>query len=525
MHNKILFFTILVFFVFTVHVTRTRAEKQSLTEVNKILKDANHAFVNHNFTKAIDLYKQVLHMAGQIPGIHFNIGKSYYMLKNNNKAIKYFHNAIKIDPNYQRAYQSLGTLYTSKNKHKEAIVYLQKAIELKKDDYIAHMNLASNLLSLQAYTHAEKYYMDLQPLFPNKFDVFYNTAYSMKLQGKYQESIPYYLKAIDINPNREEPYLGLAKAYLATGNLLEGWNYFEWRFLDCKKHNEKFFYKNLSPKDLAGKILYIRGEWGLGDMIHFIRYLQLAKQEGATVYLQIHKPLEKLFSLCPYIDRIIPHGDKIPHFDIQMPVMSLPLLFKTTLETIPANIPYLYANQELVKLWREKLAHDKNFKIGICWHAKPIFLEENYLTRRSIPLNDFAILADIPNVSFYSLQKIYGTKELENIPSHFKINTFGPDFDESHGRFMDTAAVIQNLDLVITADTSIVHLAGALGKPVWILIPYVPEWRWMQNTDKTPWYPKAKLLRQEKPIDWTHVMKKVKKLLEHVTTNKRKEKS
>jgi len=404
--------------------------------------------------------------------------------------------------------------------YESALKHLKKAVLLDPKDFISHLNTASCFTHLQKYTLAETYLKGIIPaLFPGKKELVYNLAYVLKLQGKIEEAIPYYLQAIQLDPKLEVAYLGLAKSYLATGNFLKGWNYFEWRFLNAENHQNKNFYQHLNPSDLKNRIVFLKPEWGLGDMMHFIRYAQLVKEAGATVYVRMHKPLEKLFSLCPYIDKIISDGEKIPPFHVAIPIMSLPLIFKTTLETIPANIPYLYADEKLIALWKEKLAPDKNFKVGICWHAKPIFLEENYLTRRSVPLKDFAILSEIDNISFYSLQKIYGIDELEDIPKNFKVHTFGPDFDNTHGRFMDSAALIQNLDLIITADTSIVHLAGALGKPVWILTPHVAEWRWLQLIETTPWYPKARLFRQQKPIDWKHVMLEVKKELENLILN------
>jgi len=192
--------------------------------------------------------------------------------------------------------------------------------------------------------------------------------------------------------------------------------------------------------------------------------------------------------------------------------MSLPLYFNTKKDTIPASIPYIYADQKLVEEWHDKLAHDKNFKIGICWqgnaHYSTQFLRRA-VAAKSCHASTFAPLASIEGISLYSLQKMNGHEQLSNLPDGLIINDFGPDFDESHGRFMDTAAVMKNLDLVITIDTSISHFAGALGVPVWILLPHPADWRWMLDTNDTPWYPNARLFRQPKLGDWKSAIEQV----------------
>lgn len=489
-------------------------KQSSLEKFKSFFHEANNAYLSGQFEQSITYYKKALEVTDQSFSVYFNMAKAYLGLKNFDKAIECFNKGLEINPKHHKAHQALGIFYTQQKQYESAIKHFKKAVLLDNKDFLSHMNIGSNFLFLNQYQKAEQYLKKIQPLFPDKKEPVYNLAYMLRLQGKAQEAIPHYLRAIELDPDLEQTYLGLAKSYLATGNFSDGWHYFEWRFLNAKEHQEKNIYQYLQPKDLAGKIIFLKSEWGLGDMMHFIRYAKLVKDLGTTVYVRTHKPLVKLFQQCPFIDKVVPYGSKIPPFHIQIPMMSLPLIFKTTLETIPTDIPYLYADETLIKLWKEELAPDKNFKVGICWHSKPIFLEDNYLTKRSVPLKDFAILSEVDNISFYSLQKIYGIDQLENIPQSFKVHTFGPDFDNTHGRFMDTAALIRNLDLVITADTSIVHLAGALGKPVWILTPYVAEWRWLQNIDTTPWYPNARLFRQQKPIDWTHVMLEIKKELQ-----------
>ena len=255
-------------------------------------------------------------------------------------------------------------------------------------------------------------------------------------------------------------------------------------------------------------------EWGLGDMMQFIRYARLIKSYGATITVQTFKPLIPLFKLCPFLDDIISFDDYQPFATIRIPMLSLPMIFDTTLQTIPTDIPYLQADKQLTQQWQQTLANDKNFKIGICWHAKPIYLEDHKHTRRSIPLTDFIPLSFVPGISFYNLQKIHGTDELNDLPYYFKVHDFGDALDTQNGNFMDSAALIKNLDLVISADTSIVHLAGALGVPTWVALPYTAEWRWLQNRSDTPWYPTVQLFRQTIPGDWSTVIQEIKDKLQ-----------
>lgn len=243
----------------------------------------------------------------------------------------------------------------------------------------------------------------------------------------------------------------------------------------------------------------------------------MLKQRDAYVIVECQKPLVKLLQLCPYIDKVIQTGNKLPKTDLQALIMSMPLIFNTVLETIPIYIPYLYADNQLVELWHEKIKYDTNFKIGICWQTDMHKNSSNAQAHKdslakSIPLSLLAELSQLNNVTLYSLQKINGIEQLEVLPQHLPVISFD-NFDESHGPFMDTAALIKNLDLVITVDTSIAHLAGGLGTPTWILLPHQADWRWLLNRYDSPWYPTMRLFRQPEAGDWYTVMNSVKQAI------------
>lgn len=352
---------------------------------------------------------------------------------------------------------------------------------------------------------------------PHDIKTRYNLAYVYSRSNKPAQACEHYRPSLGNTDNTGSmAHLGYAKCLLACGDFTQGFKEFEWRFPNPQQYDELYHYTSLAPADFKGKKVLLLNEWGLGDMMQFIRYAALVKKNGAAEIMVYTFPtLVPLFKLCPYIDRVFTTGDAFPQADLCVPVMSLPLIFKTEINSIPAEIPYLFADQKLVTTWAQKLAHDRNYKIGLCWRAKKIFLEDHIHTRRSLPLAAFKELGSLPGITWYSLQKGEGAEEIASVRDVLNLTTFDTDFDESHGSFMDTAALIMNLDLVITADTSIVHLAGALGKPVWVLLPYAAEWRWLptqaQYATTSPWYPNTmQLFRQVEPGNWHTVINEVK---------------
>ncbi len=257
---------------------------------------------------------------------------------------------------------------------------------------------------------------------------------------------------------------------------------------------------------LAGRTILLHAEQGLGDTLHFVRYAQLLCAEGARTIVACQKPLLRLLRSCPGIDEIVDLNGALPFFDVAVPMMSIPGLLRTTLASIPAPIPYLTADPDLVDSWRERLKSTPGFRIGIAWQGSAIFHGDR---QRSIPLAAFAPLAAVPGVRLISLQKGDGSEQIRQLRPAFEIEDFTAELDEEHGPFMDTAAIAANLDLVVTSDISIAHLAGALGVPVWIALSVFPDWRWLLDRDDSPWYPTARLFRQRTPDDWGEVFRQV----------------
>jgi len=335
----------------------------------------------------------------------------------------------------------------------------------------------------------------------------YNYAHTLKDLGCMCKAVSIYQQVIEREPHNAFAHVGMAQCYLSLGQYTKGFELFEWRSSAIKdfKHDieklKKLFNNNAN---LTQYTILFRAEWGLGDNIQFIRFAQILKNRGATIIIQSYPALKQLFSLCPYLDKVISEGDAFPAHDMQIPLLSLAYICDATVENISNSSPYMYADMSLVKTWQSyfaKTSKDRqNFKVGICWsgngdNAAPPLLNKN------IPTNYFEPLLQLPNVAVYSLQQL--SDEHRTIKG---LHLFEGDFDKTHGRFSDTAAVMKNLDLVVTIDTSIAHLAGALGVPVFVILPHRTDWRWMLQGTNSPWYPSMTLLRQPNPGNWAAVI-------------------
>jgi len=265
-----------------------------------------------------------------------------------------------------------------------------------------------------------------------------------------------------------------------------------------------------SGEPLAGKTILLHIEQGIGDTIQFIRYASIIKRQGAAVILECPKPLFGLLEGCPGIDQLLGQREDLPAFDVHAPLLSVPGILKTSLETVPATIPYVFPRPTLVEQWQKRLLDLDGLKIGISWQGNPKYRDDRF---RSIPLRYFAPLAEIPGVCLISLQKGIGTEQLAAVRDLFPVTDFAAELDERSGPFMDTAAVMKNLDLVITSDTAAAHLAGALGVPVWVALPSVPDWRWLLDRSDSPWYPTMRLFRQRERGNWQGVFEEIKEAL------------
>jgi tetratricopeptide (TPR) repeat protein len=507
---------------------------------DQMLKEAHEMFQKKEYEKAIPNYKEILafdpthHQAELNLGIslfelkkyaeaeqlfkkianqqkieitpYLYLGKIAQKCKKSAAALEYFNKAVTYDPTSKEAVYGLTEELKENLRTHEAISYLRTAVSHHPHDINLEFTLA-NTLNMAGYAEeALTIYLKLNKKHPNDAGIIYNIAYTLKKLGRMEECLPYYEKSLRIKPDHAEALFSQGLAYLVLGDWERGWKGYEERWTRSEHLRMRTYSQPVwSGEDLHNKIIFVYAEQGLGDTFQFLRYLAILKERGAHIVFAPQRPLMKILTLCPYIDELSAFSEKPAHFDYHVPLVSLPYILKTRIDSVPATIPYLYADASLVEEWRLKLAHDTNFKVGICWQGNSEYTTaflRAAVAGKSIPIQDFEPLTHIPGVTIYSLQHTTGTEQLNVLPATMKLSLFDGDFDSTHGRFMDTAAVIKNLDLVITIDTSICHFAAALGMPVWNLLPNPPDWRWMLNRTDTPWYPNMKLFRQATPGDW-----------------------
>ncbi len=355
------------------------------------------------------------------------------------------------------------------------------------------------LAALGRFAEAENCYHEALRLNPRYAEAHNNLASALQALGRHEEALAGYDLALLYQPDSASAHWNRSLAWLQQGDYQRGWPEYEWRWRRDRVVRRRLPGAPWDGAPLDGRTLLIYPEQGLGDQIQFVRYAPLARQQGGRVVVECPPALLGLFATCPGIDQLVAEGTPLPPFDVHVPVMSLPHRLGTTLETIPAAVPYLSADPARVASWAEVLAGIPGYRVGIAWQGNPRHAWDRH---RSIPLARFAPLAQVPGVRLVSLQKGPGVEQLRGLAERLPVAVL-PDGPE--GTFLDTAAVVSQLDLVVTADTALAHLAGALGVPVWVALSAHSDWRWLRDREDTPWYPSMRLFRQATLGDWPGV--------------------
>jgi hypothetical protein len=326
------------------------------------------------------------------------------------------------------------------------------------------------------------------------------------------EAIAAFDRSLSLRPDHMPTLLGKARALFMKGDLAAAFELYEIRFRSPDVLYPKLTEPKWDGSDPRGKTILVVAEQGVGDTIQFVRYLHMLAARGANVILLCLATCKPLFETIGHGVKVVASGEPRPHFDMHVPALSLPRLFGTTLETIPADVPYLSADPTRAARWRERLGEtDARLKVGLVWAGSPVHTSDRF---RSTTLASFAPLADAADVAWFSLQKGSGVEQLTDPPAGMTITDLGPELND----YADTAALISALDLVISVDTSVAHVAGALARPVWTVLSYEGEWRWLsRDRADTPWYPTMRLFRQPAPGDWATPMRDVAAALEAFT--------
>jgi hypothetical protein len=427
-----------------------------------------------NWPLAIDCYENAVRVNPSMAVAQIRLGAALQTQKNLDAALARYRIAIQLQPDFGEAYFNLGTALAELGRIDEAVEQYELATQHTPDFISAHINLGA-------------IYQD---------------------RGQEEQALEQIERALAIDPDAVDPHFNRALILLRRGELTTGWIDYQARLrlpgFPVRLREEPLWDGTAIP----GKTLLLHAEQGLGDTLQFIRYLPFAKQRAENVILQVQDVLVPLLKNAGtdaiFCEALFGYDDPLPPFDFQIPLMSLPGLAGTTMDNIPSPIPYLSIGEELFDKWRGRLGDIGGLRVGIVWKGSDTHTSDR---ARSIPLSEFAPLASVPGVTLLSLQKRDGLEQLDRID--FQVRRLGDDWDLAAGPFVDTAAVMKNLDLVITADTAAAHLAGALGVPVWVALGTRADWRWVLEREDTPWYPTMRLFRQTHPGDWTEVFARI----------------
>ena len=457
------------------------------------------------YEEAAKSYAKAIELKDDFAEAYNHLGVVFSSLGRYDEAIENFSQALDIEPNYAEARNNLGIALKALGRLDEAIENYVQAIQPSPDFPEAYYNLANALRDQDNPIDAIEHYQEAIRLKPDYVEAYYNLANVLYGQRQLADAIENYQMAVSLKPDCADAHWNFSLALLSSGTLAEGWKHYQWRHkavLGTATYPHRYDAPRWDGSSFVGKKLLIHYEQGYGDTIQFVRYLPMAKARGGTVILEARKPLLSLLRSFPGIDELVeasPEKKPAVKFDYYASLMDLPGIFGTTLETIPADVPYILAGPQKVSQWQSKFG-GKDFKVGIVWAGQPAKKNDRY---RSCPLNCFEQLAAIPGVKLYGLQKGQAAAQASELSSQSDLTNLGEDLSD----FGDTAAIIDNLDLIISIDTAVAHLAGAMGKPVWVLVSSRPDWRWMMDREDSPWYPTMRVFRQEKLGGWDHLFR------------------
>ena len=458
--------------------------------------------------EAVVCYRSAIRLTPDYYTAQNNLGTALLKLNDLDEAVASYREALRLKPDDAGAHNNLGAALEGQGKLDEAVASYQLAIRLKPNDAVAYNNLGNALQKQSKSADAVACYQQALRLKPDYVVAQSNLGTTLQRQNKLDDAIACYQQALRLKPDYADAHHNLGMAWLQTGNLASGWSQYEWRI----KVNRlpEFRQSKWDGSPLAGRRILILAEQGLGDTLQFIRYIPLVKARGGHVIVACQPPLMGLLKCVEEIDELIPQPTdlrpELPPFDVYSYLLSVPNLLGTTLDTIPHRVPYMLADERFVERWRQELGHGNELKVGIAWQGNRL----NSCDRgRSIRLEEFEPLGQIQNVRLISLQKGDGSEQVRQLAWCLPVTDFTDRMDDSTGPFLDTAAMMMNLDLVITSDTSVAHLAGALGVPVWVALAYSPDWRWLLDRDDSPWYPTMRLFRQETTGDWAGVFRRI----------------
>lgn len=482
------------------------AHRLAPTEIACITNLAACAFNLGQYEQALQLALRHVQLEPLNPLAYDNLGQIFQRLGQYDSAAQSFRNALMLAPEHPAIHNNLGLLLQSQDQTEEARQSFLKALELAPGHVDAITNLGALHLAQGEVEAALERYRQALVLTPDSAAAWTNLGNAQKAAGRYAEALAAHQKAVALAPQYALAHWNLALTLLAAGQLQAGWSEYEWG----PAVGTRTRFANRLPRwqgeALGKRHLLLRAEQGLGDTLQFCRFIPQLQKLAPHITLECPASLVPLLRQLPGLATVVPQGPDLPEdawgCDCYLPLMSLPHVLHAGLEDLPGTMPYLKAPAERLPWWQQQLGRRRGLRVGLAWAGNPAHPNDRW---RSCPPADMAVLGEIRGVEFISLQ-------LPPSAPPLPLRNLAADI----GDFADTAAIVAELDLVISVDTAIIHLAGALGRPAWLLLAADADWRWLRERQDSPWYPSLRLYRQKMPGQWLPVLEAVAKDLSNL---------
>lgn len=485
-----------------VHFRRVIDLRPSMAEAHNSL--ANGLRSKGLIQEAIAAYQRAVGLKEDFAEAFYNLGTALRETDCVEEAVKAFRKSLALQPESADAANDLGSALRETGQIEEAEAVLRQTVQRWPQFFKAHNNLGNALRMLGQFDEAERAVRAALKLRPDIAEIHINLGNVLREKGDIDGAVAATRGALRLRPDMADAHQNLGSHLLLAGRYLEAWPEHEWRWR-CQGMTP-WRAATLRPQwdgsNLHGRTILLYSDAGLGDAIHCLRYVPLIADRGGRIVVECPEGLHRLVGRLKGVEQIFTEADPLPSSDVQCALMSLPGAFGTTLESIPSRFPYLPVDESLAERWRKQLSNYPHPRVGLAWAGNP---KNTVDRRRSMRLAMLAPLAEAGKITFHSLQMGEAAKQITQSPQGLEV----VDHSRDLGDFAETAALVQNLDLVISVDTSVAHLAGALGKPIWTMLPYVPDWRWMLNREDSPWYPTMRLFRQTSVGDWPGVVRRI----------------
>ena len=425
-------------------------------------------------------------------------------------ALAAFDEVLALIPRHAQARLNRGLALAALERHQEAVADFEAAFAISPANPAAHYNYGISLFSLGRYVEAVAAYDRALSIAPDHVKAWNNRGLALQALNRFDEALTSYSKALELQKDYADAHFNQALALLTVGDFRRGFEEYEWRWrrtgMPAQGRGRPLW---LGEYPLRGRTILLHAEQGLGDTVQFARYVRLLVRTGAKIVLEVQPQLKALLGQIDGVCAVVARGERLPAFDVHCPLGSLPLALKTEPTTIPAEVPYLRADDARIAKWRSRLETLGRPRVAVAWSGNVQHMNDR---NRSIPLSDLAPLWSIGSVRFLAVQRDLRGGDAELLAAEPRVAQIGTELDD----FADTAAVLALVDLVITVDTSVAHLAGAMGRPVWILVPFSPDWRWTFAGESSQWYTTARLLRQPSLGDWDSVIERLRSELQGI---------